>query len=90
MKNFAKLINTDRGQVLALREQGDDGPQITISFDPGLKELSVSSVALKFSDNEKGEKSRDSAFDKLSDEDMKKIAFEAIDHTARLFNVVDE
>ena len=56
MKPFAKLFETDRGQIVAMTEIGDgDRPAIRFYFDPDVEELSICQVALSFPDSDRGE-----------------------------------
>ena len=77
MDNFAKLINTKFGQVLAKLDSGDDGPEVRVFFNPGIEELGVCSVAFRFKD-EDDEKAK-KLFDELTDEKLEAIAFKSIE-----------
>lgn len=80
MNSFAKLFDTERGQVVALRHQDSDGsPAVVFMFDPGVDGLALCSIALAFDDNELGEEKRDAAFDAITEETAKKVAFQHID-----------
>jgi len=65
---FAKLYETELGQILVKQDDGDDGAEVRIFFEP--EGLGVCSVALnwKQDDNETQWKKADSAFEKMTEE----------------------
>lgn len=86
MRDFAKLIETDRGQVLALRQDGDDGPEIRVFFKPAVDILGLCSIAVSgFGDDEQAEEKADATFSKLDAESIENIAFKAMDEIESSF-----
>ena len=65
---FAKLYETELGQILVKQDDGDGGAEVRIFFEP--EGLGVCSVALnwKQDDNETQWKKADSAFEKMTEE----------------------
>lgn len=63
---FAKLYETKLGQILVKQDDGEDGAEIRIFFEP--EGLGICSVALnwKQDDNETQWKKADSAFGKMT------------------------
>lgn len=49
---FAKLFNTDLGQILIKIDDGGEGPEVRYFFEPS--GLGVCSVALEFTDDDEG------------------------------------
>lgn len=66
--DFAKLFRADdTGQVLVVLDEGDEGPEIRISFKP--RGLGVCSVKLGFKDSDSGWDRAESVFrDKINEE----------------------
>ena len=64
---FAKLFETDLGQILVKIDEGDNGPEIRYYFEP--EGLGLCSIALQFADDEDGEAwdKADSAFQKTDE-----------------------
>lgn len=62
--DFAKLFRADdTGQVLVVLDEGDEGPEIQISFKPN--GLGVCSMNLKFNDSDEGWQKAEHAFSKI-------------------------
>lgn len=62
---FAKLFDTQDGQILAIRDDDDEGaPIITVMFEPknGIK----AEVSVGYANADSAEEQRDQAFDALS------------------------
>ena len=72
---FARLIETERGQVLTKLDSCDEGYEVRIFFEP--EEMGVCSVGFNFDDDNAD--AAEKPFIKLTDDDVKKIAFEALD-----------
>ncbi len=85
-RNFAKLYETERGQVLVMREQGDYGPEIGVYFDADVPGLAVSRIAVSgFGEGDVGYEKADKAFDAINEEGAKRVAFGAMDQIAEMF-----
>lgn len=50
-RKFAKLFETAIGQILVMRQSGDDGPELAFFFDPNLEPLGVCSESCQSSEN---------------------------------------
>ncbi len=69
---FAKLYETDIGQILAISDDDESGaPEVRIYFKPD--GLGVCHISHVFSDNEKGVRHRNELMDNLTEE--KAVAF---------------
>ena len=70
---FAKLYETELGQILVKQDDGDDGAEVRVFFEP--EGLGVCSVALNWKqDNNKTQwKKADSAFEKMTQEAVTKL-----------------
>lgn len=80
MSNFAKMYETERGQIVAMNDQNSEGyPAIVFFFDPCADGLGVCQIALGFSNDEDGEKKRNKAFDALTEESVCKVVFKQMD-----------
>ena len=66
MTMFAKLFETEHGQVLVKRDEADDGPEIRFYINP--PGLGVCSIAHVFPDSDGGQTAADKAFDAVSDQ----------------------
>jgi hypothetical protein len=77
MNNFAKLIETERGQVLAKLDSGDDGPEVRVFFNPEVEGIGVCSMAFNFKDED--HKKAKKLFDELTDKKLEAIAFKAME-----------
>lgn len=63
-EDFAKLFRADdTGQVLVVLDEGDEGPEIAISFKPD--GLGVCSMKLNFKDSDEGWQAAEAAFSKI-------------------------
>jgi hypothetical protein len=85
VKPFAKLYETERGQILAMRQAGDEGPEIAFHFYPGVEGLGVCQVKLGFEDNEAGDEKADAAFESLTEEGVKQRVFAQMDEIKSMF-----
>lgn len=86
MKSFARLFETERGQIVALRHVDSyDDPAILLMFDPDVEGLGVCSLAVSFADSDEGENKRDRAFDALIEEGVRKVVFAQIDGIKQSF-----
>ena len=68
MKPFAKLYETERGQVLVMRQAGDEGPEIAFHFYPGVDGLGLCQFKIGYRDDEDGESKADAVFDEITQE----------------------
>jgi len=64
---FAKLYETEIGQILVKRDEGDDGPEMRLFFKP--EKLGVCSFAFSYSDDDEGWDKLDKAFDDMNEKD---------------------
>lgn len=78
---FAKLFNTTNGQIVVLRQDGDEGPEVRFYTQPA--GLGVCSCAIKFQDTEAGQDGADAVFAKIDEhaaitytEDLREFAGE--------------
>lgn len=80
-KPFAKLFETDRGQVLVMRrESDDDGPEIAIFFTPNADCTGLCKIAVSgFGDDEAAEERADAAFEMITEEGAIAMAFKSMD-----------
>ena len=86
LKQFAKVYETERGQIVALRYvNSDDEPAIVFMFDPGVDGLGVCQIALGFSDDDEGIDLRDKAFDVIDQDGVEAAVFEQIDKIREMF-----
>lgn len=76
---FAKPFNTAHGQIVVIRQDGDEGPEVRFYTQPA--GLGVCSCAIKFQDTEAGQDGADAAFAKIDEraaiactEDLRKFA----------------
>lgn len=60
---FAKLYETDLGQILVKKDEGKTGPEVRFFFKP--EDLGVCSVAVSFDNTEDGRNKADVAFEKI-------------------------
>lgn len=66
--SFAKLYETEVGQILVMKDEGDDGPKITVHFEP--ENLGICNVNFNWCDDKEEvqwEKC-DEAFDLMTEE----------------------
>lgn len=86
MKQFAKLFETERGQILVLRQDDDCGqPEVRFFFDPNTEPLGVCSVALKFPDSDAGDAAANKTFAAAGIEGVKSVVFEQMDKMSAMF-----
>lgn len=65
--DFAKLYRAeDVGQVLIVLDDGEDGPEVSISFHP--KGLGVCALKLRFKDTDEGNELAEKAFSGMTEE----------------------
>lgn len=82
---FAKLFETELGQVLVKIDSGDEGPELRVFFKPD--GLGVCSVVLTgYKDDDKGWDAAEKAFEGLDESIATGIAREAIESIAGVFN----
>jgi hypothetical protein len=88
MKPFAKLYETERGQILVLRQPADEtgNPEVRYFFDPGHPSLSVCSVAFSFADSDAGHLVADEAFAAVDQAAAERAVFSQMDAIARMFD----
>ncbi|WP_287497510.1 hypothetical protein [Pandoraea sp. CB10b_02] len=84
-RKFAKLYETAIGQIVVMRQMGDDGPEIAFFFDPEVEPLGVCSVKLGFSDDDDGHDKADKAFDAVTEEGAIKVVTSQIDQIKEMF-----
>lgn len=64
--NFAKVFDTERGQILVKLDAGDDGaPEIRFFAQP--EGLGVCSVALSYEDSDKGWDAAEQVFEQIDE-----------------------
>lgn len=86
MKPFAKLYETERGQIVVLRDKdSEENPAIVFMFDPGVEALAVCRLALGFQDSNEGENQRDAAFEALTEDGVRNVVFNKIDAIKEMF-----
>lgn len=74
---FAKLFETDVGQILVKKDSGEDGPEVRFYFQP--EGLGVCSVAFNgFGDDENGWDAADMTFETIDAQDAVNIVRPAI------------
>lgn len=78
IKPFAKLFTYDDiGQVLAVIDDSDDGPEVKFSFTPH-ENLGVCSISSRFSNDDEGWAKADKLFDVLDAEAAKRVVMPVI------------
>lgn len=80
---FAKLYETEIGQVLVKKDEGDEGPEVRFFFTH--EGYGVCSVAIQFDDNESGWDSCDITFEKVDEDMATSIANNAINEFMSTF-----
>jgi len=70
---FAKLYETELGQILVKQDDGDNGAEVRVFFEP--EGLGVCSVAFSWQqdDNETQWRKADSAFEKMTENEVTEI-----------------
>lgn len=61
---FAKEFHTQHGQVIAMKQQNEDGPEVRLYFKPS--GLGVCEQGFQFDDNDEGQALQDACFADLS------------------------
>lgn len=84
-RKFAKLYETTLGQILVMRQMGDDGPELAFTFDPEVEPLGVCTVKLGFSDDDAGCEKADLAFDAVTEEGAVKVVSGQIQQVKEMF-----
>lgn len=84
-RQFAKLYETERGQIVVMREAGDYGPEIGFYFDAGVPLLATSRIGIGFGDGDDANEKADLAFEKIHEEEVKRVVFHEIDQIAEMF-----
>jgi len=88
---FAKLYETDVGQILVKKGDDEDGqPVIEFYFHPEAKGLGVCSVMLEFFSDDDGESNRDEAFEKVDESFAYKTVKTALDTIGNAFDNSEE
>ena len=88
-KVFARLIQSpDVGQVVVMRETGEDGPEINHYFRPEFGGVGVCKVGVSgFHDNETGDRACDTAFAEMSDAEIVGAVRETINNLQDMLDV---
>lgn len=85
-RKFAKLFETTLGQILVMRQSGDEGPEIAFFFDPGVDGLGVCHFKIGYPDSEEGEASADAVFERIDEEAVVKAASAQIANIKEMFS----
>lgn len=86
MTEFAKLYETERGQVLVMRDTDDDcKPALKFFFYVGSESIGMAGFVMSFSDDDKGNAAADTAFRNVDEALATSIAFQEIDKINNLF-----
>ena len=80
---FAKLYETELGQILVKQDEGDDGPEIRFFFRP--EGLGVCSFALMFTDDDEGWDAADASFEKIDESSALDAVLPLIEQAAKTF-----
>lgn len=72
MGYFAKLYETERGQILVMRDEGEEGPEVRFYCKPA--GLGVCSAALGFKESDEGYDAADRYFDEMDREKAVRVA----------------
>ncbi len=70
---FCKLFGGGASQVAVLKEFGDEGPELRIYFQPKSSLLGVILTAIQFEDTDAGHRARNTAFEKVSEAQVRAI-----------------
>lgn len=84
-RKFAKLYETELGQILVMRQEGDDGPEIRFHFDPEIEGLDLCAIGIGFSDDDDGAEKADKAFDAITEEGAIKAVSRQIEGLSGMF-----
>ena len=85
MRQFAKLYETEVGQILVKQDEGEEGPEVRLYFTP--KNLGVCSIGLTWKEHEidaQYEKS-DAAFKAMTRETAINLVSDAINTLAKAY-----
>lgn len=85
IRKFAKLFDTAIGQIVVMRQSGDDGPELAFFFDPNIDALGVCHVKLGFSDDDEGIDKANKSFDAVTEERAIKVVSRQIDGIKSMF-----
>lgn len=95
MKQFAKLYETERGQIVAIRQANDESwPEIRFFFRTSLPAIGVCSMAIGFKRYQNGGeedldgayKKADEVFDALTEDGVREQVFKQIDGIEEMFS----
>jgi len=85
MRKFAKIFETERGQIVVMRlTSDDDKPEVRFFFDPNHEDLAVCSFALNFPDSDAGDEAADKTFDLTDQTGVERVVFPMIDQARKL------
>lgn len=82
---FAKLFETALGQILVMRQGGDNGPEIVFFFDPDVDGVGVCSFKIGYADSAEGEAKADAAFEGIDEENALQTAATQIEGIKEIF-----
>ena len=68
-----------------MRQRGDDGPEVSFSFDPEVENLGVCNAKLGFSDDDEGWEKTDAAFDSITEDMAIKFVTSQIQQIKEMF-----
>jgi hypothetical protein len=82
MKKFAKLFETELGQILVMRESdNDEGDAVSFYFDAGVAGLSTTKTKLGF----ENEEDADDTFEEMDETKAQRIVGEMIQEIQAMF-----
>lgn len=82
---FAKLYETERGQVLVMRDTDDEcSPAVKFWFYVG-GHVGMAGFAMSFSDDDEGNDKADAAFEKMDEPTAIQLAFSHMDRIKEMF-----
>lgn len=84
-RKFAKLFDTAIGQIVVMRQSGDEGPELAFFFDPNIDALGVCQIKLGFSDDDEGIDKANKAFDAVTEEGAIKVVSRQIEGIKSMF-----
>lgn len=83
---FAKLYETERGQVLVMRDTDDEyKPAVLFHFYVGTDSVGMARFGLSFSDDDEGNDKADAAFAKMDEATATMLAFAQMDKINKMF-----
>lgn len=85
IRKFAKLFDTAVGQIVVMRQSGDDGPELAFFFDPDVEPLGVCAFKLGFSDDDEGSDKADRAFEAVTEDGAIKAVSSQIEGIKNMF-----